>query len=95
MKKTVLRILLWVARFAGSWGIGYLLGTIANLILGKILDEKMAEEHPYITILIWLSAVAVACGATLLIVTYPLTWAFEWFDNKIDRLEDEDPFEKD
>lgn len=93
MKKTVLRILLWMARFAGSCGIGWLFGTIANLVLGKIVDVKYAEEHPYVTILLWALATGVACTAAILVVTYPLTWVFEWFDKKIDDIED-DPFEE-
>lgn len=93
MKKIILKILLWIARFAGSWGIGYVLGTIANWLLGKIVNEEFANKHPYITILLWSTSLVVATGAALLIVTYPLTWVFEWFDKKIDDIED-DPFEK-
>ena len=93
MKKTILRILLWMARFAGSFGIGYLLGTIANYLLGLIVNEEFAEKHPYITIMLWGLSTTVAVGASILIVTYPLTWVFEWFDKKIDDIED-DPFEE-
>ena len=93
MKKTILRVLLWIARFAGSFGIGYLLGTIANWLLGLIVNEEFAEKHPVITIMLWSFSVVVAVSASLLIVTYPLTWVFEWFDKKIDDIEDDPNWE--
>ena len=93
MKKTILKVLLWMSRFAGSFGIGYLLGTIAQFVYNKVVDVRFAEKHPVIAIMLWALAMAVATGASLLVVTYPLTWIFEWFDKKIDDIED-DPFDR-
>lgn len=93
MKKTILRILLWMARFAGSCGIGYLLGTIASKVLNLVVNEEFAEKHPFVTIMLWVLATGIACTASVLIVTYPLTWIFDWFDKKIDDIEDDPDWE--
>lgn len=93
MKKTILRILNYVARLGCAWGIGYLIGTLADWVLEKIGLVEMAEDHPRIAIAIWFLAVVVALMSSLLIVHYPLAWIFDKIDNKIDDIEDEDPFE--
>ena len=93
MKKTILKVLLWMSRFAGAYGIGWLFGSIAMWVYGKIVDEEFVERHPRIAILLWALALVVATGASLLVVTYPLTWVFDWFNKKIDDIED-DPFDR-
>lgn len=93
MKKIILKVLLWVSRLAGVYGIGYLFGSIAMWIFNKIVDEAFAEKHPVITIMLYVLALAVATGASALIAFYPLTWVFEWFNKKIDDIED-DPFDR-
>ena len=93
MKKTILKILVWMTRIGGGIGIGWFFGTIAGKLLGLLVDEEFAENHPWITLVLWLAATAVASGATLLVVTYPLTWVCDWFDKKVDDIED-DPFEE-
>lgn len=92
MKKTILKVLGWIAYATGSIAIGYVFGSIAGWILNKLVDVEFAERHPYITIMLWSLAIVVAIGAGMLVVTYPLQWLFDWYMTKVDDIED-DPFE--
>ena len=93
MKKTILKVLLWITKIAGSIGISYLFGAIAGWLVGKLVDEEFAENHPYISIFLFILATVVVTAASMLIITYPLEWIFVWLFKKVDDIEDDPEWE--
>lgn len=96
MKKLTLHILNWIAYLGTCAGAGYLLGRIAGWLITKIgVNEEFAEAHPWrTTLLVLLAWILIVLIPGYSLVTFVFVPILNWFDSKIEAMDDEDPFDK-
>lgn len=92
MKKTILKVLGYVGKYGGGIAAYAGLITLLNWVYDMLVDDKFAEEHSIICGAIWILGVVLCIVSAGLLVLYPLTWLKDWYDKKVDSIEDD--FEK-